>query len=63
MKDQCKKHTSGTGFSCVYFMGIIGAAVYFISNATGFWMGVGGFFKALVWPAIFVYQGFMQLGI
>ena len=38
-----------------YFLGIIGAAVYFIGQATGFWMGVLGFLKALVWPAFLIY--------
>jgi len=36
--------------------GVIGAAIYFISTATGFWMGVLGFLKALVWPAFLVYE-------
>ena len=40
----------------VYGLGLIGAAVYFISHATGFWMGVVGFLKALVWPAFLVYD-------
>jgi hypothetical protein len=39
-------------------MGFIGAAVYFISTATGFWMGVVGFLKALVWPAFLIYEAF-----
>jgi len=30
----------------VYGLGFIGAAVYFISHATGFWVGVLGFLKA-----------------
>lgn len=47
-----ESHTS----NIVYGMGIIGAAVYYISTATGFWMGVVGFLKALVWPAILVYE-------
>ncbi len=40
----------------VYGLGVIGAAVYYISNATGFWNGVLGFLKALVWPAFLVYK-------
>ena len=39
-----------------YFLGFIGAAVYFISAATGFWMGVLGVLKALVWPAFVVFE-------
>ncbi len=50
------------GGSAVYGLGIIGAAVYFIGNATTFYMGVIGFLKALVWPAFLVYQAFQFLG-
>lgn len=48
-------HESGTA-GAVYGLGFIGAAVYFISNATGFWNGVLGFLKAIVWPAFLVYE-------
>jgi hypothetical protein len=49
------------GGSAVYGLGFIGAAIYFISHATTFWMGVLGFLKALVWPAFLVYQAFEVL--
>lgn len=48
--------------SAVYGVGIIGAAVYYISIAAGFWMGVLGLLKALVWPAILVYEALKSLG-
>ncbi len=48
--------------AAVYAMGLIGAAIYFIGNATTFWMGVIGFLKALVWPAFLVHQAFQFLG-
>ncbi|MEZ4999630.1 MAG: hypothetical protein R2744_11415 [Bacteroidales bacterium] len=44
-----------------YGLGFIGAAIYFISHATGFWMGVLGFLKAIVWPVFLVYQAFQAL--
>lgn len=47
----------------VYGLGMIGAAVYFISNAAGFWDGVIGVLKALVWPAFLVYEAFAHLGV
>lgn len=47
----------------IYGLGFIGAAIYFISHATGFWMGVMGFFKALVWPAFLVYEAMKSLGM
>ncbi len=40
----------------IYGMAFIGAAVYFIQHATGFWMGVFGFIKAIFWPAIVLYK-------
>lgn len=46
----------------IYGLGFIGAAFYFISTATTFWMGVIGFLKALVWPAFIVYYFFQFLG-
>jgi len=49
--------------SAVYGLGVIGAAVYFISHATGFWMGVVGFFKAIIWPAFLIYEAFKHFGI
>ncbi len=45
----------------VYGLGFIGAAIYFISHATGFWMGILGFLKAIVWPVFLVYEAFKHL--
>ena len=53
-------HESSTG--AVYGLGVIGAAIYYIGHAAGFWMGVLGFLKALVWPAFLVYQALAKLG-
>ncbi|MEQ9263396.1 MAG: hypothetical protein RLP14_09565 [Owenweeksia sp.] len=50
-------------FSCLYFLGFIGAATYYISYAASFWMGVWGFLKAIVWPAFLVYEAFKNLGV
>ena len=58
----CKAGKGGCG-GFAYFLGIIGAAVYFISNTTGFWNGVLGFLKALVWPAFLVYGLLKYLGM
>jgi hypothetical protein len=48
--------------NAVYGVGIIGAAIYYISAATGFWMGVLGILKALVWPAFLVYEALKAVG-
>ena len=45
----------------VYGLGFVGAAVYFIGHAGTFWIGVLGLLKAIVWPAILVYQAFVFL--
>jgi len=45
----------------VYGLGLIGAAIYFISHATSFWLGVLGILKAIVWPAYLVYEALKSL--
>ena len=47
----------------IYGLGLIGAAVYFISHATTFWMGVLGVLKAIVWPAFLIYEALKHLGM
>lgn len=47
---------SGGMLGGAYFVTIVGAAVYFISNAVTFWGGVLGLLKAFVWPAFAVYK-------
>ena len=54
---ECCEHPgnwcSGGG---VYGFGFIGAVIYYISTATGFWNGVLGVLKALVWPVFLVLE-------
>jgi len=47
----------------VYFLGFIGAAVYFIQEATGFWNGTVGLLKACVWPAFLIYEAMKFLNL
>ncbi len=61
MKDSINK--SDPTANAFYGLGFIGAAIYYISTATGFWMGVLGFLKAIVWPVFFVYETFRYLGV
>ncbi len=56
------RHNGGTS-GAVYGLGFIGACVYFIGNAATFWLGVLGFLKALVWPAMLVYAALKYLNI
>ena len=62
-KASCK--VKGCGGHCdgaIYFFGFIGAAIYYISISTGFWMGVLGFLKAMVWPLFVVLELLKFLG-
>ncbi|MFA6522202.1 MAG: hypothetical protein WCT24_01245 [Patescibacteria group bacterium] len=64
-KEQCHCHHMGKncGGGAVYGLGFIGAAIYFISTATTFWLGVLGFLKAIVWPAFMVFEVLKYLGM
>jgi hypothetical protein len=48
--------------SVFYVLGMIGSAIYFISTADGFWDGVLGVLKSLVWPAFLVFEALSALG-
>ncbi|HLP04273.1 MAG TPA: hypothetical protein VK152_02485 [Paludibacter sp.] len=56
-------HQSTASGGAVYGLGMIGAAIYFISHATTFWLGVLGFLKAIVWPAFLVYEALKVLNV
>jgi hypothetical protein len=58
MKNEIQQHGPN---SAVYGLGVVGAMIYYVSNATGFWMGVVGILKALVWPAFLVYEALKVL--
>jgi hypothetical protein len=44
------------GGNAVYGLGLVGALVYYIQHAHGFWPVVVGVLKALVWPAFVIYD-------
>lgn len=50
-----------TANSTIYGLGFIGAAIYFVTTASTFWIGVLGILKAAVWPAFLVYELFKFL--
>ena len=56
---KCKKMDCGGCPGAFYGLGFIGAAIYYISIATGFWVGVLGVLKAAVWP-VFVIHGILK---
>ncbi|MPM06680.1 hypothetical protein SDC9_52982 [bioreactor metagenome] len=51
------------GVDAFYGLGFIGAAIYFIGQATTFSMGVVGFLKALVWPVFVILALMKHLGM
>jgi len=59
MKCNLKNCGSGCG-GAVYGLG---AAVYYVTTAGSFWLGVLGVLKALVWPAFLVYELLKSLGM
>ncbi len=56
-------HKGRGGAEAVYGLGFIGALVYYISTAATFWLGVLGFLKALVWPALLVFEALKYLNM
>jgi len=59
------KHGHSHGFMGGGFYGLafIGAAVYYVQQSSGFWPGVLGVLKALVWPAMLIYKVFTMLNM
>ena len=61
-KEQKPKGIHQTGASeAVYGFGLIGAWIYYFTHAATFWLGVLGFFKGIVWPAMLVYEALKYL--
>jgi hypothetical protein len=60
-KEKCHSHNHHGWWGGSYFLMFIGAAVYYIQQSDTFWMGVLGFLKAIVWPAMLIYKVFTLL--
>lgn len=58
-----KEMQNNASQGAVYGLGLIGAAIYFIGHATGFWMGALGLLKAIVWPVFLVYAALKHLSL
>jgi len=54
------KHAGSGGF---YFLALIGAAVYYVQQVSGFWPTVLSILKAIVWPAFLIYEVFSRLAM
>jgi hypothetical protein len=45
----------------VYWLGFIGALIYFLQHSPTLWIAVLGVLKALVWPAFLIYYALAAL--
>lgn len=52
-------HTGAGAGGWICFFGWVGALVYYIQTANGFWDVVLGILKSIIWPA-FLVHGLMQ---
>lgn len=55
MKNHMNTVNNSSG-GAVYGLGLIGALFYYMQHATSFSNGLLGIFKAIFWPAFFVYK-------
>jgi len=56
-------HRTGGPFGFIFFLGFIGAAIYFIHKTSGgFWEVVLGLLQAIVWPVYVMYHLLRVLG-
>lgn len=63
-KENCSMKQGGAcGGGAFYGLGFIGAIVYYVGTATGFWVGVLGVLKSIVWPVFLVYGLLKFLGM
>jgi hypothetical protein len=57
-KIKCETHSGGA-----YWLGAIGAAVYYIQTTVGFGAAIVGILKAIVWPAFLVFELLKFIGV
>ncbi len=50
------------GGEAIYSLGLIGAAVYYLSTSTSFLTGILALLKSFVWPIFLVYEALKFLG-
>lgn len=58
MAKEVQNNASG-GF--LYFMGFLGAAIFYIGKAASFGAGIVGFLKAIIWPLFIVLEAFKYM--
>ncbi len=67
VKEEMKRYCNPKGgySDCggfAYVLGFIGAAIYYVSTASGFWNILLAILKALVWPVFLVFELLRFLG-
>ena len=65
MAESMKKewHTKSGPTAFAFFIAYFGAAVYFWNLASGFWGHIWALIKAIVWPAILVYNALQSFSV
>ena len=61
-KKGCKMQNNANS-AAIYGLGLVGAMVYYLQNATTLLEGALGFLKAILWPAFVVHKllGFLKM--
>lgn len=59
---KCGAASGGAG-GALYFVGFLGAIVFFWQQANGLWEYIVGLFQAIFWPAFMVYELFKYLNV
>jgi hypothetical protein len=62
-KDKVKVVNQAGPMGFVLFMSFVGALVYFVQRADGFWNVIVAVLKAAVWPAFLIHRAFELLNI
>ena len=52
----CGASMGNCGGGFIWFLGAIGAAIFYIQQSFTFWEGVLGILKAIIWPVFVVYH-------
>lgn len=56
--------TQTGGASGIWFIGFVGALIYYLHTHSGtLWLVILAIIKAIVWPAVLVYNLFLFLGV
>lgn len=64
MGDKKIKVDGGAGqLGFIFFLCYIGAAIYFVNRADGFWEVIFAFIQAIAWPAFLIYYSLTGLGV